>query len=131
MKFLKIIFVFTFFYCVNSKTFELDKKIRPNVPQQIHLSLGSKWWQNIFNKLILICVLKPESHSEMTVTWTTYAPTKTVVRYGRHKHHLHSKKFGIRTKFIDNGNRTHYIHRVTLTKLKPFTTFCKLKWLHF
>ncbi len=73
--------------------------------------------------------LQIESHAEMTVTWTTYKPTPTLVQYGTKKDSLNLETTGNFTTFIDNGNRTHYIHRVRLVKLNLKTTYCELNYL--
>ena len=70
-----------------------------------------------------------ESHAEMTVTWTTYEPTPTLVQYGTKNDSLNLETTGNFTTFIDNGNRTHYIHRVRLVNLTLKTTYCKLDHL--
>ncbi|XP_017462405.1 PREDICTED: acid phosphatase type 7-like, partial [Rhagoletis zephyria] len=59
----------------------------------------------------------------MTVTWTTYKPTPTLVQYGTKKDSLNLETTGNFTTFVDNGNRTHYIHRVRLVKLNLKTTY--------
>lgn len=61
----------------------------------------------------------------MVVTWTTYDPDlKSIVHYGKNLNHLNLKQTGEVTLFEDGG-RNHYIHRVTLSDLKPHTKYCK------
>lgn len=62
--------------------------------------------------------------SEMFVTWSTHEdPGATVVEFGAVS--LTTAVNGTRTYF--NDSTSQYIHRVTLTGLKPQTKYCKLK----
>uniref|UniRef100_A0A8D9EJ63 Purple acid phosphatase n=1 Tax=Cacopsylla melanoneura TaxID=428564 RepID=A0A8D9EJ63_9HEMI len=76
-------------------------------PEQVHLSLG------------------PVDNS-MTVTWSTFNETgESIVEYGIDKMDLAQKSPNATTEFIDGGlnKRKQYIHRVTLTGLKPKTKY--------
>lgn len=62
----------------------------------------------------------------MVVTWTTFNKTKSTVEYGL----LGSRMFeqtaeGSATLFVDSGKekRKMFIHRVTITGLKPAATY--------
>lgn len=62
----------------------------------------------------------------MVVTWTTFNKTESKVEYGI----LGGRLFDMTAKgdaalFVDSGKekRKMYIHRVTLTGLKPATTY--------
>lgn len=62
----------------------------------------------------------------MLVTWTTFNKTESMVEYGL----LGSRLFDMSTKgdvalFVDSGveKRKMFIHRVTLTGLKPAATY--------
>lgn len=62
----------------------------------------------------------------MSVTWTTFNKTESVVEYGL----LGGRLFEMSTKgewtlFVDSGveKRKMFIHRVTLTGLKPAATY--------
>lgn len=62
----------------------------------------------------------------MLVTWTTLNKTETIVEYGL----LGSKLFQMRAKgeatlFVDSGEekRKMFIHRVTLTGLRPAASY--------
>lgn len=63
----------------------------------------------------------------MTVTWTTYANVPgSIIQFGKNKENLNKiSQSGNVVPFRDNGNRVHYIHRVTLEDLEPNTTYCK------
>lgn len=84
-------------------------------PEQVHLSLG-------------------ENYRDIVVTWSTSQPTKdSIVKYA---------KFGVATPldqldfvaegtenlFVDGGEkkRSQYIHRVTLSNLKPNSIYSML-----
>lgn len=63
----------------------------------------------------------------MTVTWSTFNNTNTsVVQFGLNGDLSHSA-IGSATKFVDGGPERHtqYIHRVTLSGLKPNSTYSK------
>lgn len=62
----------------------------------------------------------------MTVTWTTFNKTESIVEYGL----LGGRLFDMSTRgewsvFVDSGveKRKMFIHRVTLTSLKPAATY--------
>ena len=60
----------------------------------------------------------------MVVTFTVYVPAKSQVVFGESESALNSLVTGPVTRFVDKGQRVHYIHRVTLKNLKPRTTYC-------
>ena len=62
---------------------------------------------------------------QMTVTWTTFGPTESVVEYGTYD--LSTAVKGSMSKFYDLGdsNRTWYIHTATLNDLKPGVKYCE------
>ncbi|XP_072050925.1 acid phosphatase type 7-like [Amphiura filiformis] len=60
--------------------------------------------------------------TQMMVTWSTFSDTKeSTVEFGFQVENMTMTASGSRTKFVDGGTEKHtqYIHRVTLTKLKP------------
>ena len=73
----------------------------------------------------------------MVVTWTTYnSNDDSFVIYDKYVDdsdgfnffHFNQIQQGYVTKFVDGGNerRIHFIHRVILTNLSPFTLYCKI-----
>lgn len=94
-------------------------------PEQIHLSIAGKWKKNSFQKQIPDYVVQTASHPQLAVTWTTYVKVESIVQFGKNKQlQLESMAVGNVTEFVDNGNRTHFIHRVILTDLEPLTRYC-------
>ena len=65
----------------------------------------------------------------MVVTWSTRDDTASIVQYGMQRITMVAK--GNSTKFVDGGaeKATQYIHRVTLTNLKPKTRYSEI-YLH-
>ena len=62
----------------------------------------------------------------MLVTWTTFNKTESMVEYGLLGGRLFEISVeGNTTLFVDSGEekRKMYIHRVTLTDLKPAATY--------
>ena len=81
------------------------------------------------------CLLVPGTPLEIVVTWTTYHHNDTsYVQYGATQ--LNQIAHGSRVLFVDGGplKRKHYIHRVLLSNLTPFTRYrmyryCTLSYL--
>lgn len=72
----------------------------------------------------------------MVVTWTTFNETKSEVEYGLLGGRLFEMSArGDAALFVDSGEeeRKMYIHRVTLTDLKPAATYggCRLNTTRF
>ena len=68
-----------------------------------------------------------DSHKEMVVTWTTYSDmTAAIVKFKKYGAENVTTVVGPKpTEFVDNGKRTHYMHRVTLKDLEPRQEYCK------
>ena len=63
--------------------------------------------------------------AEVIVTWSTFKDTLSLVQYGTTGPDFQAK--GSSTKFVDGGHSRHtqYIHRVTLTGLRPGAKYGK------
>lgn len=80
-------------------------------PQQVHISYG------LHNDQIWVTWLTFEN--------STFYKLKPTVQYGLEHGKLGATEHGHATLFM-NGNRTAFVHRVLLSKLKPSTAYCKL-----
>ena len=104
-----------------------------NIPEQVHLSIGSNFWLTKFRLKIYVDIsfflLDLGVDNEYVVTWTTFNATslESVVRYGLTRSNLNYANSGNWTLFVDGGGakRKSYIHRVFLSDLKSNTTYCK------
>ena len=90
-------------------------------PEQVHVAATGKYMT--YTK-VYIQQLFVEVYSSITVTWLTFAPTKSsVVQYGLHgSTSLTMTSTGIMSEFKDH-NITRYVHRVILQDLKPLTKY--------
>ena len=63
----------------------------------------------------------------MTVTWSTFNDTDSMVEFGTKENDLDRKTTGYSELFVDGGEegRQQFIHRVQLKKLKPKTKYCE------
>lgn len=108
MKTLILLTVFGSFLGLASAT--IGEPVVIALPQQVHISYGLH-------------------NDQIWVTWLTFENSTTyklkpTVQYGRDNAKLDSTEHGHATLFM-NGNRTAFVHRVLLSKLKPSTAYCK------
>ena len=99
---------------LSSVTITLDYDLVFYQPEQIHLSVNG-------------------DGSAVTVTWSTWNETESIVEFGTLPTHFNETRGGYARLFVDGGRekRRQYIHRVQLEGLKPDTYYCKTKYRAF
>ncbi len=95
---------------ISSTSATIGEPVVIAAPQQVHISYG-------------------QHNDQIWVTWLTFENStayklKPTVQYGFDQAKLESVVHGHATHFM-NGNRTAFVHRVLLSKLKHDTVYCK------
>ena len=97
-----------------------------NEAEQVHLSLDGLFLIPL-NNILFVYMQNLSESLNTVVTWSTFEPTDSVVKFGISEKELDSRIKGVQNKFVDPGKRIHtqYIHRTTLVGLVPNTKYCK------